>query len=111
MLQPPTMPSACTPTVCVPDATRLVKGRALRRSKLVVLLGELGRVEGIISVVEVVRVVGERFWMLLRLIQLLDDRPPQLLWHRGFDRIDDLAQLNLQLKDVGAAFRSCPAES
>src|SRR6476659_5047879 len=93
------MPSACTPTVCVPDATRLVKGRALRRSKLVVLVDELGRVEGIISVVEVVRVVGERFWMLLRLIQLLDDRPPQLLWHRGFDRIDDLAQLNLQLKD------------
>ena len=30
---------------------------------------------------------------------------------RNSYRIDDLAQLNLLLKDVGAAFRSCPAES
>ena len=52
MLQPPTMPSACTPTVCVPDATRLVKGRALRRSKLLVLVDELGRVVGVVVSVE-----------------------------------------------------------
>ena len=40
--------------------------------------------------------------MLLQLLQLLDDRRPHLLRDNSTHRIDDLAQLDLQLEDVGA---------
>src|SRR6478672_6385769 len=59
--------------------------RALRRSKLVVLVvDELGRIEGIVVVIiEGVRADIERFRVLLQLLQLLDDLAPHLLRHRG----------------------------
>jgi hypothetical protein len=50
------------------------------RSKLVVLVDELGRVAGIISFIEGVRPDVER---LRALPQLLDDLPPHLLRHYG----------------------------
>ena len=67
-----------------------------------VLLSELHRVEGVISVIEAVLPDVERLWMLLQLLQLLDDRRPHRLRDNGVHHIDDLAQLDLQLEDVGA---------
>ena len=56
---------------------------ALRRSKLVVVVDELHRVEGlVVSVIEGVRADVERLRVLLQLVQLLDDLPtsPAALW-------------------------------
>jgi len=51
---------------------------SLRRSKLVVLVDELGRVVGVI-VIEGVHADVERLRVLLQLLQLLDDRRPHRL--------------------------------
>ena len=61
----------------------------MRRSKLVVLVvDELGRIEGIVVVIiEGVRADIERLRMLLQLLQLLDDLAPHLLRHCGLDRV------------------------
>ena len=55
--------------------SELVDGRRDgRRSKLVVLVDELGRIEGlVVSLIEGARADVERLLVLLRLIQLLDD--------------------------------------
>ena len=48
-----------------------------------------------------VGLVSERFWML-RLIHLTDDLRPHRLRDNRTHRLTDLAQLDLQLEDVGA---------
>ena len=53
--------------------------------------------------------VSERFWML-RLIHLTDDLRRHRLRDNSTHRLTNPAQLDLQFEDVGAAFRSCPAE-
>ena len=61
-------------------------------------------VEGIVvSVIEAVLPDVERPRVLLQLLQLLDDRRPHLLRDNSTHRLTDPAQLNLQLKDVGAS--------
>jgi len=72
-------------------------------SKLVVLLGEFHGVVGVvIRVIEGVRLAVERLRVLLQLLQLLDDRRPHRLRDNSTHRLTDLAQLDLQLEDVGA---------
>jgi len=64
-------------------------------SKLVVI-DELGRVEGVIvSVIEAVVLNVEHLRVLLSLIQLFDDLAPHLLRHCGLDRIADRGHLDL----------------
>ena len=66
-------------------------------SELVVYVGELGWVVGVISFVECVRLDVER----LRLIQLLGDLPPHLLWHRAFHSVNDPVELEPHLSQIG----------
>jgi len=55
-----------------------------------------------------VGLVSERFWML-RLIHLTDDLRPHRLRDNSTHRLTDLAQLDPQFEDVGAALT--PVES
>jgi hypothetical protein len=73
---------------------------AMRRSKLVVIVDELGRVVSVVvSVIEGVRADIDRLWMPLNLIQLLGDRAPHFLRHHGFRSIEDLVDLTPHLGD------------
>jgi hypothetical protein len=73
----------------------------LRRSKLVVV-DELGRVAGIVVIViEGVRTDVEHLLVLLRLIQLRDDRPPHRFRDNSTHRLTGLVQRYLQLEDFG----------
>jgi hypothetical protein len=74
-----------------------VRGLVLQ---LVVVLGELGGIVGV--VVEILRLNIDRLWILLRLIQLLDDVAPHFLRHHGFHSIEDLVDLKPHLGDLVA---------
>ena len=66
--------------------------------EFVVLVDELGRIEGIVvSVIEGVLPDVERLRMLLQLFQLLGDLRPHRLRDNRTHRLDDVAQLDLQL--------------
>ena len=56
----------------------------------------------VVIVIEGVRADVERLRVLLQLLQLLDDRRSHLLRDNSTHRLTDPAQLDLQLKDVGA---------
>src|SRR6185312_11405939 len=68
----------------------------LRRSELVIRLGELGRIVGLVVIVTGGLPADlKRLRMLFRLIQLLDDLAPHRLGHGRLDRCADRGHLDL----------------